>query len=109
MPLASADSSPRGISPSPSPRGKILPAILCGNTVVIKPAEDTPLSVYRFVKAFEEAGLPPGVVNLVTGYGETAGAPLVTHPTIRLVSFTGSTQVGRLIATGRRQGQEVQP
>jgi acyl-CoA reductase-like NAD-dependent aldehyde dehydrogenase len=81
------------------PSWKILPAILCGNTVVIKPAEDTPLSVYRFVKAFEEAGLPPGVVNLVTGYGETAGAPLVTHPTIRLVSFTGSTQVGRLIAT----------
>ncbi len=81
------------------PSWKILPAILCGNTVVIKPAEDTPLSVYHFVKAFEEAGLPPGVVNLVTGYGETAGAPLVTHPTIRLVSFTGSTQVGRLIAT----------
>ncbi|MFQ3581280.1 MAG: aldehyde dehydrogenase family protein [Chloracidobacterium sp.] len=81
------------------PSWKILPAILCGNTVVIKPAEDTPLSVYRFVKAFEEAGLPPGVVNMVTGYGETAGAPLVTHPTIRLVSFTGSTQVGRIIAT----------
>ncbi|MCS7080304.1 MAG: aldehyde dehydrogenase family protein [Chloracidobacterium sp.] len=80
------------------PSWKILPAILCGNTVVIKPAEDTPLSAYRFIKAFEEAGLPPGVVNMVTGYGETAGAPLVTHPTIRLVSFTGSTQVGRLIA-----------
>ncbi len=80
------------------PSWKIFPAILCGNTVVIKPAEDTPLSVYRFMKAFEEAGLPPGVVNMVTGYGETAGAPLVTHPTIRLVSFTGSTQVGRLIA-----------
>ncbi|OYT70941.1 MAG: aldehyde dehydrogenase [Chloracidobacterium sp. CP2_5A] len=80
------------------PSWKIFPAILCGNTVVIKPAEDTPLSVYRFVKAFEEAGLPPGVVNMVTGYGETAGAPLVVHPTIRLVSFTGSTQVGRIIA-----------
>ncbi len=80
------------------PSWKILPAVLCGNTVVIKPAEDTPLSVYRFVKAFEEAGLPPGVVNLVTGYGEAAGAPLVVHPTIRLVSFTGSTQVGRIIA-----------
>ncbi len=81
------------------PSWKILPAILSGNTVVIKPAEDTPLSVVNFIKAFEEAGLPAGVVNMVTGYGATAGSPLVTHPTVRVVSFTGSTQTGRAIST----------
>jgi alpha-ketoglutaric semialdehyde dehydrogenase len=81
------------------PSWKILPAILCGNTAVIKPAEDTPLSVVNFIKAFEEAGLPPGVVNMVTGFGETTGAPLVAHPHVRVVSFTGSTQTGRLVAT----------
>ncbi|MBX7223886.1 MAG: aldehyde dehydrogenase family protein [Blastocatellia bacterium] len=81
------------------PSWKILPAILAGNTVVIKPAEDTPLSVVNFVKAFEEAGLPAGVVNMVTGFGATAGAPLIKHPTVRVVSFTGSTATGRVIST----------
>src|ERR1700693_294940 len=60
--------------PMAIPSWKIIPALVCGNTVVIKPAEDTPLSTYNLVKACEEAGIPPGVVNLVTGYGETVGA-----------------------------------
>lgn len=80
------------------PSWKLLPAILCGNTVVLKPAEDTPLSAYNLVKACEEAGVPPGVVNLVTGFGPDAGAPLVAHPDVRVVSFTGSTEVGRKVA-----------
>ena len=65
--------------PMAIPSWKLIPALVCGNTVVIKPAEDTPLSTYNLVKACEEAGIPPGVVNLVTGYGETAGAALVEH------------------------------
>ena len=84
--------------PMAIPSWKLIPALVCGNTVVIKPAEDTPLSTYNLVKACEEAGIPPGVVNLVTGYGETAGAALVEHPSVRLVSFTGSTEVGRVVA-----------
>ncbi|HEY6331898.1 MAG TPA: aldehyde dehydrogenase family protein, partial [Blastocatellia bacterium] len=75
----------------------IMPALVCGNTVVIKPAEDTPLSTYNFVAACEEAGLPPGVLNIVAGIGEEAGAALVNHPQIRLLSFTGSTAVGRIV------------
>jgi aldehyde dehydrogenase (NAD+) len=71
---------------------------VCGNTVVIKPAEDTPLSTYNLVKACEEAGVPPGVVNLVTGYGEAAGKPLVENRAVRLISFTGSTETGRNVA-----------
>ena len=67
--------------------------------MVIKPAEDTPLSTYNLVKACEEAGVPPGVVNLVTGYGETVGAGITGHPSLRLISFTGSTDTGRLVAS----------
>ncbi|HEX8353217.1 MAG TPA: aldehyde dehydrogenase family protein [Pyrinomonadaceae bacterium] len=85
--------------PMAIPSWKLIPALVCGNTVVIKPAEDTPLSTYNLVKACEEAGIPPGVVNLVAGYGETAGAALVGHPSVRLVSFTGSTEVGRTVAS----------
>jgi acyl-CoA reductase-like NAD-dependent aldehyde dehydrogenase len=84
--------------PMAIPSWKLIPALVCGNTVVIKPAEDTPLSTYNLVKACEEAGIPPGVVNLVAGYGETAGAALVEHPSVRLISFTGSTEVGRIVA-----------
>jgi aldehyde dehydrogenase (NAD+) len=84
--------------PMAIPSWKLIPALVCGNAVVIKPAEDTPLSTYNLVKACEEAGVPAGVVNLVTGYGETAGAALVEHPYVRLVSFTGSTEVGRIVA-----------
>src|SRR6267143_5900618 len=85
--------------PMAIPSWKLIPALVCGNTVVIKPAEDTPLSTYNLVKACEEAGIPPGVVNLVTGYGETVGAAMTNHPALRLVSFTGSTETGRLVAS----------
>jgi aldehyde dehydrogenase (NAD+) len=85
--------------PMAIPSWKLIPALVCGNTVVIKPAEDTPLSTYNLVKACEAAGIPPGVVNLVTGHGETVGAPITTHPALRLISFTGSTETGRLVAS----------
>ncbi|HEX8119037.1 MAG TPA: aldehyde dehydrogenase family protein, partial [Pyrinomonadaceae bacterium] len=85
--------------PMAIPSWKLIPALVCGNTVVIKPAEDTPLSTYNLVKACEEAGVPAGVVNLVTGYGETAGAGIVEHPSVRLISFTGSTETGRVVAS----------
>jgi len=84
--------------PMAIPSWKLIPALVCGNTVVIKPAEDTPLSTYNLVKACEEAGVPPGVVNLVTGYGETVGAAITGHPDLRLISFTGSTETGRTVA-----------
>src|SRR5438128_1263912 len=84
--------------PMAIPSWKLIPALVCGNTVVIKPAEDTPLSTYNLVAACEEAGIPPGVVNLVTGYGETAGAAITEHPSLRLISFTGSTETGRSVA-----------
>ena len=83
--------------PMAIPSWKLIPALVCGNTVVIKPAEDTPLSTYNLVKACEEAGIPPGVVNLVTGYGDP-GAAMTNHPALRLISFTGSTSTGRLVA-----------
>jgi acyl-CoA reductase-like NAD-dependent aldehyde dehydrogenase len=85
--------------PMAIPSWKLIPALVCGNTVVIKPAEDTPLSTYNLVKACEEAGIPPGVVNLVTGHGATVGAPITNHPDLRLISFTGSTETGRLVAS----------
>lgn len=83
--------------PMAIPSWKIIPALVCGNTVVIKPAEDTPLSTYNFIDALQEAGLPAGVVNLVSGLGESAGAALTQHPGIGLISFTGSTEVGRIV------------
>src|SRR5881227_32765 len=85
--------------PMAIPSWKLIPALVCGNTVVIKPAEDTPLSTYNLVKSCEEAGIPPGVVNLVAGHGETIGAALTEHPSVRLISFTGSTETGRLVAS----------
>jgi alpha-ketoglutaric semialdehyde dehydrogenase len=84
--------------PMAIPSWKLIPALICGNTVVIKPAEDTPLSTINLVKACEEAGIPAGVVNLVTGHGETAGAAIVDHGAVRLISFTGSTETGRIVA-----------
>ena len=81
--------------PMAIPSWKIMPALICGNTVVLKPAEDTPLSSYSLVQILEEAGVPPGVVNLVTGFGPEARSPLVGHKDVRVVSFTGSTEVGR--------------
>ena len=85
--------------PMAIPSWKLMPALICGNTVVIKPAEDTPLSTYNLVKACEEAGIPPGVVNLVMGSGSTIGKRLTGHPSIRLISLTGSTETGRIVAS----------
>src|SRR6185369_10863802 len=79
------------------PSWKIFPAILCGNTVVLKPAEDSPASGSGFVKALMDAGVPPGVVNLVHGLGQEAGAALVANPNVRLISFTGSSEIGARI------------
>jgi len=80
------------------PAWKLFPALVCGNTVVVKPAEDTPLTAVRLFEILEEAGVPPGVANLVTGYGPEAGQPLVTHPDVDMISFTGSRAVGKQIA-----------
>ena len=84
--------------PMAIPTWKLFPALLCGNTVVLKPAEDTPYSAVELFEILEQAGLPPGVANLVHGTGEEAGAALVRHRDVQLVSFTGSTAVGREIA-----------
>src|SRR5438132_11461535 len=84
--------------PMAIPTWKMFPALLCGNTVVLKPAEDTPHTAVRLVEVLEEAGVPPGVVNLIHGRGEEVGAALVRHPDVQLVSFTGSAAVGREIA-----------
>ena len=83
--------------PMAIPSWKIFPALVCGNTCVIKPAEDTPLSTFNLVRALMDAGLPKGVVNIVAGTGPEAGAPLVDHPDVRAISFTGSSEVGRMI------------
>jgi alpha-ketoglutaric semialdehyde dehydrogenase len=79
------------------PLWKISPAIVAGCTMVFKPAEDTPLCAALLVDTFREVGLPAGVLNLVNGFGEEAGAPLVEHPNVRGISFTGSLEVGRMI------------
>jgi aldehyde dehydrogenase (NAD+) len=76
---------------------KLGPALACGNTVVLKPAEQTPLTALRLGELLQEAGVPDGVVNIVPGYGETAGAALVHHPLVDKIAFTGSTEVGKLI------------
>jgi phenylacetaldehyde dehydrogenase len=76
---------------------KLAPALAAGCTIVLKPAEQTPLTALRFGELIQEAGVPDGVVNIVTGYGETAGAALAEHPDVDKVAFTGSTEVGKLI------------
>jgi alpha-ketoglutaric semialdehyde dehydrogenase len=76
------------------PSWKLAPALVCGNTVVLKPAEDTPLLGQRFVELLAEAGVPDGVVNIVHGYGETAGAALVRNPSVPVITFTGSRETG---------------
>src|SRR6266446_1460962 len=85
----------------------ISPALAAGNTVVIKPAEDTPLSTLYFCKLAQEAGIPDGVINVVTGLGDTAGAALARHPGIKRMSFTGSPEVGRKI--GEACGRNLVP
>src|SRR5437764_4288 len=84
--------------PMAIPSWKLIPALVCGNTVVLKSGEDVPLSSLNLVKACEQAGVPKGVVNLVNGHGEDVGPALVGHKDVRLISFTGSTQTGRIIA-----------
>src|SRR5581483_6482976 len=76
------------------PAWKLCPALVCGNTVVLKPAEDTPLLAERFVELLTEAGLPDGVVTVVQGFGEEAGAALVGHPDVPVITFTGSRETG---------------
>ena len=90
---------------------KIAPALACGNTVVLKPAETTPLTAMKLAEVIQEADLPPGVVNIVTGAGET-GAAIVNHPDVDKIAFTGSTDVGRLIqraiaGTGKKYTLEL--
>src|SRR5512146_2161321 len=83
--------------PMAIPSWKLFPAILAGNTCVIKPAQDTPLSTFNFVQALTDAGIPHGVVNIVTGFGPEVGAPITEHPDVRAVSLTGSSAVGRIV------------
>ncbi len=80
---------------------KIAPALIAGNTIVLKPHEDTPLSGLALAKLAEEAGIPPGVVNIITGPGETVGEALVKNPIPRLITFTGSVATGQRIAATR--------
>jgi acyl-CoA reductase-like NAD-dependent aldehyde dehydrogenase len=77
---------------------KLAPALAAGNTVVLKPAEQTPVTALELAKLIQEAGFPEGVVNIVPGYGETAGAALASHSGIDKIAFTGSTEVGKLVA-----------
>src|SRR6266404_3755845 len=83
--------------PMAIPSWKIFPALVCGDTCVIKPAEDTPLSTINLVRTLADAGVPNGVINIVTGHGPEAGMPIVEHKDVRAISFTGSSEVGRLI------------
>ncbi len=84
--------------PMAIPAWKSMAALIAGNTIVIKPATDTPASVVALARVFEEAGLPPGVFNVVMGSGGEVGDPLVQHPDVKVVSYTGSTEVGRRIS-----------
>jgi aldehyde dehydrogenase (NAD+) len=91
--------------PMAIPSWKLLPALVCGNTCVIKPAEDTPASTYNLVRTLVDAGLPKGVINIVTGFGPEAGAPIVDNARVRAISFTGSSEVGRII--GANAGRQL--
>lgn len=84
--------------PMAIPAWKMMPALICGNTVVIKPATDTPLSVVNLMKACHEEGIPPGVINMVTGSGGTLGDALINDDRVRVISFTGSTETGRKVS-----------
>src|SRR5437899_10722056 len=76
---------------------KLAPALAAGCTCVLKPAEQTPLTALEFAKHFADCGLPPGVVNVITGFGESCGAPLVQHPAGNKITFTGSAAAGKII------------
>ena len=95
--------------PMAIPAWKLAPALICGNTIVLKPASGTPLSAVKLVEIFEEAGLPAGVLNLITGSGAAIGNHLVEHPKVNAVSFTGSTEIGTdIYARGARLLKKVQ-
>ena len=79
---------------------KVAPALACGNAVILKPAEQTPLTAIRLAELAAEVGFPAGVFNVVPGFGETAGAALVTHPGVDAIAFTGSTEVGKIVMRG---------
>jgi alpha-ketoglutaric semialdehyde dehydrogenase len=85
--------------PMAIPSWKLFPALVAGNTCVIKPATDTPLSTYNLVQTLMDAGLPPGVVNIVSGSGSATGQALVDHPGVRAISFTGSSSVGAMVGS----------
>src|SRR5262250_3387921 len=85
--------------PMAIPSWKLLPALVCGNTSIIKPAQDTPLSTFNLVRTLADAGVPKGVINIVTGFGSSIGSPMTEHPEVRAVSLTGSTEVGRIVGT----------
>src|SRR6266545_7196353 len=91
-------------TPLPNMAWKVFPAVFCGNAAVLKPSEETPVSARLFAEVAQECGLPPGVLNIVQGLGSEAGAALVEHPDVDLVSFTGSAASGRWISetAGRR-------
>ncbi len=85
--------------PMAIPSWKLLPALVCGNTCVIKPAQDTPLSTFNLVRVLSDAGLPRGVVNIVTGFGSEVGTPITEHVDVKAISLTGSSAVGRIVGT----------
>jgi alpha-ketoglutaric semialdehyde dehydrogenase len=85
--------------PMAIPSWKLLPALVCGNTCVIKPAQDTPLSTFNLVRALYDAGLPRGVINIVTGFGSEVGTPITEHADVKAISLTGSSAVGRIVGT----------
>src|SRR5256886_1924542 len=85
--------------PMAIPSWKLLPALVCGNTCIIKPAQDTPLSTFNLARTLSDAGVPRGVINVVSGFGSDVGGPLLEHPDVRAVSLTGSTAVGRIVGT----------
>jgi acyl-CoA reductase-like NAD-dependent aldehyde dehydrogenase len=85
--------------PMAIPSWKLLPALVCGNTCVIKPAQDTPLSTFNLVRVLYDTGLPRGVVNIVTGFGSEVGTPLTEHADVKAISLTGSSAVGRIVGT----------
>lgn len=92
--------------PMAIPSWKLIPALVCGNTVVMKSGEDVPLSTINLVKACEKAGIPKGVINVVNGYAEP-GEALVNHDDVRLISFTGSTDTGRIIAEACARNNKI--
>ena len=88
--------------PAAIPVWKLAPALIYGNTIVLKLAQDSPLTGLHIVRALDDAGLPPGVLNVVIGRGSAVGTPLVEHPGVRAISFTGSCRSAR--ASARRRG-----